>query len=76
MASLWPAEMSESAVRCRPLRDWPAATGLRATTTSSELPSMSVWVLKLSYFSGFLRRVVAQAALVRLVVRPHSTPTA
>src|SRR5271170_439982 len=45
IASLCPAGMSEDAVRRRPLSDWPAASGLRATTTSSEVPSMRVWCI-------------------------------
>src|ERR1700733_13913248 len=65
--------MWESAVRCKPLRDWPAATGLRATTTSSELPSLRVWWLKLSYY---LRCTTRANVSLRLLVRPHSTPTA
>src|SRR5260370_33256937 len=73
MASLCPAEMSESAVRRRPLSDWPAARDLRATTTSSELPSLRVWWLKLSYY---LRYIDVRTASTHLLVRPHSTPTA
>src|ERR1700754_2419604 len=56
MASLWPAETSLRAVRCRPLRDWPAAIGLRATTTSSELPSLRVWWLKLFCYLSVVSR--------------------
>lgn len=57
MASLWPAGMSDDAMRCRPLRDWPRATGLRATTTSSPAPSLRVWVLNLSYLFVFPLRL-------------------
>src|ERR1700734_2414615 len=71
MASLCPAGMSEDAARRRPLSDWPAASGFRATTTSSELPSMRVWWVKLIYY---LPESLPETEY-GLVVRPHSTPT-
>src|SRR4051794_32385635 len=73
MASLCPAGMSDDTARRRPLSDWPAARGWRATTTSSESPSLRVRWFKVScYCRSLHERITAML----LLVRPHCTPTA